>query len=190
MIDEDNKEKNIGEPESESQSDRASEENPGRVRGSVDSLFVKKTNKLSTQFFRYLFVGATTTVIDVVILNLLISVFDTSSFVAATVGYIAGIIANYFLCIWWIFKSDPSKRKFEFIGSMCIGLLGLVLNDIIVVYGADLLPKLDFLASISGYKEFTEAIPNYYVNVAKGIATVVVLAWNFLGRKYLIFRSK
>ena len=163
----------------------------GKAGRAVNSLFVKRTDKLAQQFFRYIWVGATTTVVDYVVMNLLLlKPFEAPVVVAATVGYSVGILVNYILCVAWIFESDRSRRHYEFLGSMAVGVVGLLLNNLIVVTGGKLLPEFGPLVNLVEGTGLAEVIPNIFVNIAKLVATVVVLAWNFLARKYMIFRRK
>ncbi|RKY21286.1 MAG: hypothetical protein DRP90_02370 [Planctomycetota bacterium] len=153
----------------------------------VKKVFVERTDKLLPQFLRYIWVGAATTLIDWGILNMLLAGFGVDKRIAAAAGYMTGVVANYFLCIAWIFRSDPRRRLFEFLGSMAIGAVGLAMNDLIIVWGSELLPRWSLLSSVleSLGVPRTELL---YVNISKAVSVVTVLAWNFLARKYLIFR--
>ncbi|MDZ7815602.1 MAG: GtrA family protein [Planctomycetota bacterium] len=138
-----------------------------------------------------MWVGATTTVVDYAVMNvLLLKPFEAPTWVAVSAGYLVGILVNYLLCVAWIFKSDPSRRYYEFLGSMAVGIVGLLLNNVIVITGEKLLPGIGPLVSLIENTGLDEVVPNIFVNIAKLVATFVVLAWNFLARKYLIFRLR
>jgi putative flippase GtrA len=150
--------------------------------------FVDQTDHILPQFLRYIWVGAITTVIDLIIMNSFL-LFGSPTWIATSIGYMIGVVANYFICIRWIFKSDPSTRVNEFVGSMVVGLMGLLLNTLIVVYGE---------LWLAGYEPFGSLLEMFSIpktqivcaNTAKGFSVVTVLAWNFLARKYIIFRKK
>ncbi len=152
-------------------------------------VFVSKTDKVLHQFLRYIWVGATTTVIDLVIMNFMFVYLGSSEVLSASVGYMVGVVANYFLCITWIFESDKSRRMYEFLGSMAIGFIGLGLNDLIIWLGVNLLPKWGLFCSTLDMVGVPQS-DVVFLNVAKGISIVTVLAWNFLARKYIIFRKR
>ncbi len=156
------------------------------LRGLFLKVFVDRTDSFMPQLMRYLWVGLTTTIIDLIVLNGLL-MLDSPVWLAASVGYMVGVVANYFLCIRWIFASDPSRRAWEFLGSMIVGLVGLLLNTGIVVAGEKMLPRSDLFLSLLDLLGIppTQIV---HVNTAKGVSVVTVLAWNFLARKYFIFR--
>ncbi|GAB4150702.1 MAG: hypothetical protein Kow00107_01220 [Planctomycetota bacterium] len=162
-------------------------ESNGR-RSIFKKAFVDQTDHILPQFLRYIWVGAVTTVIDLIIMNGLL-LMSSPTWLATSVGYMVGVIANYFICIKWIFRSDPSTRLNEFIGSMVVGLMGLLLNTLIVVYGEIWLSGSDSFETILSPLKIPKT-PIVCANTAKGVSVVTVLAWNFLARKYIIFRKR
>jgi putative flippase GtrA len=168
------------------------DQNPqSRIANGLKQTFVTKTNKLLPQFLRYIWVGALTTIIDVAILNTMTFGFGINERISAATGYMVGVAVNYFICIVWIFPSQKGSRVKEFLLSMTVGLIGMLMNDMIIKGGCAWLPTLDWLKSLIesfGIKGNTPQAA-FYLNFSKAVSTVTVLAWNFLTRKYLIFRN-
>ncbi|MFA4985286.1 MAG: GtrA family protein [Candidatus Brocadiia bacterium] len=161
------------------------------VKETFNKTFIEKTDRLWPQFLRYIWVGALTTLIDVAILNTLTFGFGVNERVSAATGYMTGVFVNYFICIFWIFPSDKSRRIFEFVASMTAGLVGMFLNDCIIKAGTAWLPEWSWLGGLLTSFGLTGELSRqaFFLNTSKAVSTIVVLAWNFLARKYLIFRK-
>lgn len=118
------------------------------------------------QFFRYLFCGAMATLADISILFVLTYFFHFNHLVAAAFGFAAGVITNYTLNISLVFQSSGKKRK-EFPMFALVGIGGLAWTEIILWILVDNL--------------------NTHLAIAKAVAVVLVLAWNFFMRKKFVF---
>ncbi len=140
-------------------------------------LFAGETNNTLIQFFRYIFVGGFATIVDWGLSALLFyAVFGETHPVAAnSLSFAAGLIVNYLLSTFWIFKESRVKSKIaEFIGFALIGLVGLLITA-----GITLLFKQLLMETTSAYQI-----------IAKITATAVSFLWNFFARKYLLFSKK
>ena len=88
-------------------------------------LFVGDTENTLIQFFRYLFVGGFATVVDWGVSFLLFRfAFGEKmemAWVANSLSFVAGLIVNYLISTFWIFKNSNVKNKFvEFISFAAI----------------------------------------------------------------------
>lgn len=132
-------------------------------------LFVRKTTNPYLQFFRYGFVSLAALAVDFGGLILLKEVLGLNYIAAATISFVAGLITNYLLSKSWVFSSSRlDSPVVEFLLFTGVGIVGLVLNDVI----------LWLMTSHFGL---------YYI-ASKLVATAVVFFWNFGARKILIFR--
>ena len=136
----------------------------------IQILFVEKTNVVFIQFFRYTFAGGTAFLVDFGLLFFLTDVCGLHYLVSATIALITGFIANYLICIFWIFQKSKYNRKQELLYFILIGLTGLALNNVLM-----------FL--------FTDKIKFHYL-VSKIVAAILVYLWNFFARRYLLFNAK
>jgi len=140
------------------------------MKKQVNLLFVKKSNKILIQLFRYTFVGGFAFIVDFGLLFLLKEIFDIHYILSATLSFIAGLLVNYFISIYWVFTDSKNKnRKIEFLYFGLIGLIGLGLNDILIWF-------------------FTDRIGFYYL-ISKIITAILVYLWNFFARRYLLFNT-
>lgn len=145
-------------------------------------LFVGETNNTFIQFFRYCFVGGFAFVVNAGTLVLLVEIAGLDSLISNIIGFIFGLIVNYVLSTFWIFKNSKiSDKKAEFIAFAVIGLIGLVVDSAIVkIFDVYIGPKqpLSFIPE------------KRYYQLGKLISTGVVFVWNFAARKFIIFNKE
>ena len=134
----------------------------------IKRLFIEKTGDIKIQFFRYIFVGGVATVVDMGSLFLLTSYFGVHYLISAAIAFILGVATNYLISIAWIFKSTGNLKK-EITLFVIIGVGGLALNEIIIWL-------------------LVEEVNLYYM-LAKAIAVVIVLIWNFGMRRKFVFKE-
>ena len=99
--------------------------------GQFGKLFAGATENTLIQFFRYCFVGGAATVVDWGISALLFfAVFDQHYAILANgCSFVAGLLANYFLSTFWVFRSSKvQSRLVEFLAFAAIGVVGLLLT--------------------------------------------------------------
>lgn len=144
---------------------------PGRFLSKYSFLFAGKTSRTRIQFFRYVFVGGISAVIDTGVFMLLTVSADAHYILAQTFGFIAGITTNYLLSISWIFERSRSVLP-ETGLFLATGLVGLLLSYLLLYVFIDIL----------GMTAFENM-------VAKLLTIAIVLAWNFTSRKFLVFHK-
>ena len=140
-------------------------------------LFVGDTDNTLIQFFRYLFVGGLATVVDWGLSFILFKfVFGERFAVAAnSLSFIAGLVVNYLISTFWIFKnSKVSNKLVEFLGFAAIGVVGLLLTMVITW----------------GFKVWLADRTSAYQMIAKIVSTAVSFLWNFFARKILLYTKK
>ncbi|WP_303835269.1 GtrA family protein [Ruminococcus flavefaciens] len=140
-------------------------------------LFVGDTDNTLIQFFRYLFVGGLATVVDWGLSFVLFKfVFGERFAVAAnSLSFVAGLVVNYIISTFWIFKTSNVKNKLvEFLGFAAIGVVGLLLTMVITW----------------GFKVWLEDKTSAYQMIAKIVSTAVSFLWNFFARKILLYTKK
>lgn len=129
------------------------------------------------EFIRYTFIGGTAFCIDMLTLYLCkTQVFFYSGnigiYISTALGFLAGLIFNYIFSLIFVFESAKDENKgrnlFSFFLFFIIGVIGLVLTEIGMYAGVNFF-YLDYL-------------------VTKVIVAAIVLMWNYIARKVLIFR--
>ena len=140
-------------------------------------LFSGDTENTYIQFFRYLFVGGLATVVDWGVSFILFKyVFGERYAVAAnSISFVAGLIVNYVISTFWIFRNSKVKSKLmEFLGFAAIGLVGLFMTMGIT--------KL--------FEIWLADKTNLFQILAKIVSTAAAFFWNFFARKILLFSKK
>ncbi len=132
----------------------------------VKKILGQKINKGLLQFFRYLICGGVATLTDISILFALTHFLHVFYLVAAAGAFLAGMTVNYTLNTILVFKSSGEVKK-EFPLFALIGMGGLAWTEIILWILVDKL--------------------NMYVMIAKAVAIILVLNWNFFMRKRFVF---
>ncbi len=141
--------------------------------------------KLIYEIGRYLLVGGLATVFDYLAFALfryvILDLTTANLLIATAIGFIVGLTINYVLSIVFVFKNvaDPNKGKkvSSFILFAIIGLIGLGMTEL----GMWLGNVTRFFVGSGIYK-----IPEM---VMKVIMTGIVLCWNYIARKLLIFNA-
>lgn len=132
--------------------------------------FIHTTNIAHVQFLRYLFVGGISTLIDIAIFYIFNSMIYLDHYLfAQTAGFLAGLALNYLLSIKWVFQGGGNIIR-EFTLFAIIGIGGLLLSYLILWL------LIDFFD-----------LTNYENMLAKSIAVILVLVWNFGMRKKFVF---
>jgi putative flippase GtrA len=135
----------------------------------IEKLFRQNTDKTIIQLFRYIFVGGAAFIVDFSSLYILTDIFGIYYLISAAIAFILGLIANYILSISWVFnRRTMDNRLSEFTVFTIIGIIGLGLNEALIWF-------------------FTGYIGLFYL-ISKIIAAVIILFWNFFGRKYALFK--
>lgn len=134
-------------------------------------IFINPTKNEFLQFFRYLFVGGIATIVDWGALFLLTDLAHIYHLISAVIAFIAGLITNFFLSKLLVFKANEARVNavMEFVSYAVIGVIGLGITELIMYL-------------------FTNCWDAHYM-VSKVIATAIVLIWNYLARKLIIYKK-
>ena len=154
--------------------------------------FIKKHEKLLKEIGRFLIVGGLATLVDFAIYELfrfliLKSIDNTLNLVISTsLGFICGNIVNYFLSIIYVFKGAKEDKKTQTVGAFLvftlIGVIGLGIK-VGVQTGGNYLVSVLF-NSLEGFWIW------FMDTFVYCVATLIVLIWNYVGRKLFIFKGE
>ncbi len=133
-------------------------------------LFREKTTNSFIQFFRYVFVGGFAFLVDAAVLWLCEKFMHYM--LAAAIAFIVGLAVNYALSTWFVFSESEqvTNKVKEFIVYAVIGVIGLALTEAIMYLLTD--------------------ICNFYFLLSKIFAAAVVLIWNFVARKKILYSKQ
>ncbi len=139
-------------------------------RFDMNALFRAETTNGFIQFFRYIFVGGIAFVADAGALWLCEKFMHY--LIAAAIAFVFGLVVNYVLSVCFVFSDSErtTSRTAEFIIYAIIGVIGLGLTELIMWL-------------------FTDVIGLYFL-LSKIVAAAIVLVWNFVARKKIIYTNK
>jgi putative flippase GtrA len=133
----------------------------------VDFILASSHRQLALlQFMFYLIVGGICFSIDIVGF-IALRYFDLPILTASAISFVTSTITNYLLCCALVFRSGRFSRSEEVLRLFAIALVGLALNSAAVW----------LLAEILGFDP----------TLAKILAVLPILGWNYLGRRAIVF---
>ena len=134
-----------------------------------------------SQIVKFLEVGVLNTFIDIGILNLLVWISGVTSGAGLvplnTISFLCAATNSYYWNKYWTFKKEGQLKGKEFLQFLIISIIGWGINTGIVVLGTT------FLAPVAALSA------GAWVNIMKLTATLISMAWNFIGYKFIVFRS-
>lgn len=143
------------------------------------SIFRKIKSKIPSrrgtigQFLRYFVTGGLAFVLDFGTFTLALYYFGIHYLVSNLIGLATGNVVNYLLTMRWVFSTEKRKMGkhvlLEVIVFVLISLLGMGLNELLMF-------------TFVGVLHIQEM-------VSKVCAAIIVLLYNFLARKYILFKS-
>lgn len=120
---------------------------------------------LFLQIVRFGIVGIIATAIDYGLMVILKEVVGISYLTSCAVSFTVSCVINYFLSIKFVFASNEKMSKPLELSVFCLlSLIGLGLNQVIMWYTVENL-KINYL-------------------IGKIVATAIVMAYNFISRKF------
>ncbi len=139
--------------------------------GRWKQLFTAPTDNGWINLFRYCFVGGMSFLIDYALYCLLCAV-GLSYLLAGVLSFTAGFAFNFLagrLLIFAAGSREKAQAK-ELFSVLAIAVIGLGLTELLLYLGVDWL-RLDY-------------------RVAKAVAAVLVLFWNYAARRIFVYRKK
>lgn len=127
-------------------------------------------DSLLGQVPRALFASVLAAVIDFVVLFLLVEVAGVHPLPAAITGYLVGGLLQYVLCSLWVFPAAPQNAATGFLAFTVLSLVGLGITWITMATLHDR--------------------AHVHYSLAKVAALALAFSWNFLSRKFLLFRAE
>ncbi len=136
-----------------------------------NKLFRGDTDSWLIQLFRYIIVGGVAFLVDYGLLYVLTEFMHLYYLISATISFILGLAVNYLISTNWVFRhSKLSNRMVEFTVYSIIGVIGLLINNFLLYF-------------------FTDYLHIHYM-ISKLITAILVMGWNFFGRKLILFKNK
>ena len=127
------------------------------------------------QFISYFGVGGAAALVEWGLFFLLVYLFNTPYLVATVLAFVVSTTVNWILGRMFAFKNSnyKGKKTQELILVFVVSAIGLVFNMILMY----------LFVSVLGMNT------NIRKTVSKVLATGIVFFWNFLSRKYFIYKN-
>lgn len=128
------------------------------------------------EFIRYAIVGGISFLADFGTLTLFEELIfrrrtDRQIFISAAAGFTVGLVINYILSMIFVFRAKDNKNNGrtagDFIIFALVGVIGLAMTEGLMHLGANVL--------------------GFHYMITKVVTAGLVLVWNYLGRKTLVF---
>ena len=153
----------------------------------------RSNTKELVRFLKFAIVGAIGTVVDFSVLNLLIQFAGFEKSWANTCSFTVAVFSNFTWNRLWTFPQSRERPLFSQLGQfVLINAFGLAINltiflslDRFVLGEAGALAApMSSLSGLLGIAHFTLAY-----NLAKAMATIIVLFWNFVANRLWTYRG-
>jgi putative flippase GtrA len=127
------------------------------------------------RFLKFLIVGTVGFAVDFGTLNLLKLVFGVQLLVANTISFSLAVLSNFTWNRLWTYPDSRSKPiKSQLVQFFVVNVAGWGINTVVLWA---LAPVFDAMVGELGY------------NIAKAIATILVLFWNFFVNRYWTYND-
>jgi putative flippase GtrA len=147
----------------------------------IKKVFIYENYNAYIQFLRYAVVGGIAAVVDVAVFHITANGFGFSWLAAKSLSFICGLMVNYFLSRQWVFNKKERNFYKEVIPFSVIGVIGLLISFLILYILIDLKVMSMMLPLLSGELKKT---------AANAVAIFLVLFWNFIARKKIVFNDR
>lgn len=127
-----------------------------------------KASSFILKFLKFGITGFIGMVVDFGVTYLLKEKAKWNKYLANTTGFILAVVNNYILNRVWTFKSTNPQWLAEFEKFLFLSIIGLCINNLII------------------YLLTEKRKTNFYI--AKAIAVVIVVLWNFFSNYFFTFR--
>lgn len=126
------------------------------------------------QFLRYFVTGGLAFVVDFAVFAIALYCFDVHYLLANLIGLMGGNVVNYLMSIGWVFSAEKRKmekhRLMEITVFVLISLVGMGLNEFLMYVFVGMFTMQEMISKV--------------------VAAIIVLLYNFLARKFILFKKK
>jgi len=152
----------------------------------------KKTTLV--QIVKFAIVGVGNTLVDWVVLFGLMRVTGITSGFGYSIekggSFLVAVINSYIFNKYWTFKAKGTKVAVEFSQFFLVSVVGMIINVGVATAVVRFIKPIDFVINLAGYIPLLELAPGEIWGIfGAAVATIVALAWNFLGYKFIVFKK-
>ena len=139
------------------------------------------------QFIKFALVGASNTIIDMLVSMVLNAIFHWYYF-AKVIGYCCGVLNSYLLNSRWTFKEERRKDAKEIISFIGVNLVVLLIS-------LGLMSLMKNTWNIVGWWD-SLSLPSWMLKLVNGerfcmlVSAVICIVINFIGNKLFVFTNR
>ena len=138
------------------------------------------------QFVKFGIVGASSTVINLLVLYLMLRLLHGHRYISATVAFLVSVVNGYVWNKRWTFKEAQTKAVHtQFTQFLLVNLVGLGLDLLIIALTSGPLEH-ELHALRLGWP--ADKIERVAVLASQLVATAVIVFWNFFANRFWTFK--
>ena len=142
----------------------------------------KKDQSRLGEAVRFAVPGGICFLIEFAALVLLRDKAGLDTLISVPAAFLISVAVNYLMCVKWVFPAAGEQRNAARMGFLITSLMGLLLNEGLMLLFRTLFGEDAALLTIGGF-----TLAQYMVN--KGIATLIVMIWNYFTKRWILYRK-
>ena len=139
--------------------------------------------KKLTEIIRFAISGGVCFLIEFALLVLLRDTCGLDTLVATPIAFTVSVIVNYLFCVKWVFPDAGKQGNKARIAFFVSSIMGLFLNEGLMWLFRMLFGEDAVVLTVFGF-----AVTMYMVN--KVLATLIVMVWNYITKRYILKKLK
>ena len=139
--------------------------------------------KKLTEIIRFAVSGGVCFLIEFALLVLLRDTCGLDTLVATPIAFTVSVIVNYLFCVKWVFPDAGKQGNKARIAFFISSIMGLFLNEGLMWLFRVLFGEDTVVMTVFGF-----AVTMYMVN--KVLATLIVMVWNYITKRYILKKLK
>ena len=142
----------------------------------------KKDQSRLGEAVRFAVTGGICFLIEFAALVLLRDKAGLDTLISVPAAFLISVTVNYLMCVKWVFPAAGEQRNAARMGFLITSLMGLLLNEGLMLLFRTLFGEDAALLTIGGF-----TLAQYMVN--KGMATLIVMIWNYFTKRWILYRK-
>ena len=139
--------------------------------------------KKLTEIIRFAISGGVCFLIEFALLVLLRDTCGLDTLVATPIAFTVSVVVNYLFCVKWVFPDAGKQGNKARIAFFISSIMGLFLNEGLMWLFRVLFGEDTVVMTVFGF-----AVTMYMVN--KVLATLIVMVWNYITKRYILKKLK
>ena len=140
---------------------------------------MRTDKKRISEMIRFALTGGICFLVEFVCLVALKEELGLDTLIATPIAFLISVAVNYLMCVKWVWPDAKDKGNTAKLGFLITSVIGLFLNEGLMLLFRIAFGEEQVLISIAGY-----GLSMYMVN--KVAATLLVMFWNYFTKKAIL----